>query len=1153
MAEVKNNSSINITRNNLAEQKTRNLGNQLFNGYIYSMSLDVGFDGNPSSLVLNLALNKTLKQALNSVSTPDQRKKDISFLNKLNASKNTQTKPRSQINNQSSTSVGTSKTLSQLIDSDFLIEEQYIGATTSYDIVIVDSGGNKTYSLKNFKISSYSLSKRNNEKILTVTLKDNSFVLDKIFVAILGEQVAMDKRSEQDALVNQVILNCPSVNGSVAGAVTASNFIQRLHFAEKQLGEKLTVDKDTQVIFDTTKGPNKSNYIILKSTDPLKQITNGYGAVIILGEEDFKDSPCKSSEIYYSFKSLLVAMKALGIEISKVTDSTQLGGKEGEGSSGNTGSSSSAALDSLRDKSGGQIKRKHNGTLKNVLAQWCEEYSYSYTVDFSAEGNKLVIKGIDLTDSVSKEAVLMTKLNLENLEASDDSGFVVRSQDFNFDISKKNLKLYSSLYYKDARDKTLDFQQILGNRTIANIKLYQVFPQLFANSSPASYDFSGAKRTYEEVVTSAILGKYAPKLREIYNYSIGAYQALGFLPLGGDLTTSRLNYLDNDNLIAYEAVSRALELQSELVFRDDGKLLINMNLGFYNESLASNILSIESFIADFIGKHYWTGVINVQEGIAGNEDLLMQYAVETVPPTEKVFANELYKLPVFKEASFLLASIASLFNGTENYFKAFSEFNQLKANVDDICAKSTVSYQKYINDLTRLKPVRFYQQRGDATYGIFKELIRGLEYFDYFLSSDYNPTLNSSTKLTRVNLSEAYSPIFKELSPVTLGVLQSALRVNVTNIPLGNYSFGVMFGFTGDAQIYSFTKISNAVFTNPIEYQNSVAERCTTIRDLIAKGNINSLQTNRKDCSKTIFYSICVLPKEQNLIQENASAQLNGLGPDPTRCSRISISRKMPTDAFVLAHVSKSIQSNNGMLSLQAPSLVTLFIQSARFPDPTLYTTARNRIESEFIVLPSEANYIISLRSKSSTQTTLPFKNFIRGGLEDPEDINKILNNEGFSLEIDVNNITPNLRELFAEETEQSYSNNQIINSPYGDGTPVVMTFRGYSLDSKPEYEFNTFQTFHNNIKAVYDSAASSLLQPSVSYSADLFCSSISESLKSLLSVNNGLSKLNINIVENGLTIQCSFESSPSKQINLQNLIYKNRPNIKLINTNFFN
>lgn len=1155
MAEVKNNSTINITRTNSATGESRNLGNQLFNGYIYSMSLDVGFDGNPSSLVLNLALNKTLKEAKKAISIQDQRKTDITFLNKLNASKNTKTTPISQINNQSATFTGTSKTLSQLIDQDFSIEEQYIGATTSYNITIIDGEGKKTYTLKNFKISSYSLSKRNNEKILTVTLKDNAFVLDKIFVAIIGEQVAMDKRSEQDALVDQVILNCPSLNGSIAGAVTVSNFIQRLHFAEAQLGGKLNINAETtEIIVDNTKGPNKSNYIIIKSKDETKQIINGYGAIIILGEEDFKDSPCKSSEIYYSFKSLLVAMKALGIKISKVTDSTQLGG---EGSSGNTGSSSSAALDSLRDKSGGQIKRKYTGTLKNVLTQWCEDYSYSYVVDFAAQEDKLVIKGIDLTDSVSKEAVLITKLNLEDLEASDTSGFVIRSQDFNFDISKKNLKIYSSLYHKDARDKDLDFQQILGNRQIRNIKLYEIFPQLFAKGpGTGTYDFSGAKRTYEQVVTSAILGKYAPKLREIYNYSLGAYEALGFLPLGGDIATSRLNYLDNDNLIAYEAVSRALELQSELVFDENGKVLINMNLGFYNESLATNILSIESFIADFIGKHYWTDVLRVQDGIAGNEDLLMQYAVETVPPTQKVFANELYKLPVFKEASFLLASIASLFNGTENYFKAFSEFNRLRLDVQEVCRTATEQYQKYIIDLTKLKPVRFYQQRGDATYGIFKELVRGLEYFDYFLADEFAPFSNSSTKLIRVNLSEAYSPIFKELSPVTLGVLQSALRVNVSNIPLGNYSFGVMFGFIAGAkggQIYEFSPVAGHVFTNPIEYQNSIAERCDTISKLIAQGVITSLQENKKNCSKTIFYSICVQPHEKNLTEANASAQLNGLGPEPTMCQSVQIRRKMPTPEFVLAHVSKSIQSSDGLLSLQAPSAANIFVQSAINPKPTKYTDLVGTEESQLIVAPSQITYIISLRSKSSSKTHLPFKNFVRGGLEDAGDISKILNNEGFSLEIDVNNITPNLRELFADETEQTYSNNQIINSPYGDGTPVVMNFRGYSLDSKPIYEFNTFETFHNNIKSVYDSAAASLLQPMVSYSADLFCSSISDKLKSLLSINNGLSKLNINIVENGLTIQCSFESSPSKQINLQNLIYKNRPNIRLINTNFFN
>ena len=391
------------------------------------------------------------------------------------------------------------------------------------------------------------------------------------------------------------------------------------------------------------------------------------------------------------------------------------------------------------------------------------------------------------------------------------------------------------------------------------------------------------------------------------------------------------------------------------------------------------------------------------------------------------------------------------------------------------------------------------------------------------------------------------------MTPVSLGVLRSALPIDVTNLPLGNYSFGVLLGYTADAQIYDFTPIASSVWTNPIEYQNSVAERCTALREMITQGKIQTLQTNKKDCSKTIFYSVCVYPQEQAKIQNNNNATLIGLGPDPTRCQRIQIKRKMPTTAFLLAHVSKSLQSSNGMIALESPSTATIYIQSTRYPTPAVWTNPGtfNRVEAEYITLPSQQTHLITLKSKSSSQNFVPYKNFVRGGLEDPEDINRILNNEGFSLELDVNNITPNVRELFADETEQSYSNNTIIGGQAGDGTPVVMNFQGYSVDSKPKYEFDTFQTFHNKIKSYYDYKAASLLQPNVSYSADLFCSSISDDLKSLLSVDNGLVKLGIALAENGLTIQCGFQSNPAKPLNFQSLIYKTRPNIKLVNTNF--
>ena len=62
------------------------------------------------------------------------------------------------------------------------------------------------------------------------------------------------------------------------------------------------------------------------------------------------------------------------------------------------------------------------------------------------------------------------------------------------------------------------------------IKIFEIFPQLFSDGAGGNgYDFCGSRRTYGQVLVSAILGKYSPKMRDIYNYSIGAYQALGFL------------------------------------------------------------------------------------------------------------------------------------------------------------------------------------------------------------------------------------------------------------------------------------------------------------------------------------------------------------------------------------------------------------------------------------------------------------------------------------------------------------------------------------------------------------------------------------------------------------------------------------------------
>ena len=474
MAEVKNNSGINISRTQYLGGKpdTKNLGNNIFKGYVYNMSLEVGFSGEVTSLNLSLALDRTLKNVKPNFTVIQKRKQDIESINSLVAAKQSGNK----------TNIGTTSTISQIVDDDFDINENYLGINTSYNISIVDNAGNISYQLKNFRIASYSINKKDNQKILTLVMQDLSFVLGKIYVGVLGQQVALDDRSEILAIIDKLRLSCPAAGQSPGGTATLKNYAQNLHFAGTKLKNNLRdlLSKSIDVISDDSNSPGKSNYVIIKGKNN-KSIANGYGAVIILGEEDFKDAPCNSSEVLYSFKTLLAAMEALGIKITTVPLAS--------------GATVANGVDTrtLQDKSKGKIKKSYSGTLKEVLGQWCDDYSYSYVIDFLGASG-ISIQGIDLSSSLSKETVLQTKLNIETLESTlQNNNFVIKSQEFNYDLSKKNLKLYSSFYYKDAKDKSLSFEKNLGDESLKAIDLSQSFPQLFSGGNN-DFDFCGTKR-----------------------------------------------------------------------------------------------------------------------------------------------------------------------------------------------------------------------------------------------------------------------------------------------------------------------------------------------------------------------------------------------------------------------------------------------------------------------------------------------------------------------------------------------------------------------------------------------------------------------------------------------------------------------------------
>ena len=1140
MAEVKNNSGINISRTQYLGGKpdTKNLGNNIFKGYVYNMSLEVGFSGEVTSLNLSLALDRTLKNVKPNLTVIQKRKQDIESINSLVAAKQSGNK----------TNIGTTSTISQIVDDDFDINENYLGINTSYNISIVDNAGNISYQLKNFRIASYSINKKDNQKILTLVMQDLSFVLGKIYVGVLGQQVALDDRSEILAIIDKLRLSCPANGQSPGGTATLKNYAQNLHFAGTKLKNNLRdlLSKSIDVISDDSNSSGKSNYVIIKGKNN-KSIANGYGAVIILGEEDFKDAPCNSSEVLYSFKTLLAAMEALGIKITTVPLAS--------------GATVANGVDTrtLQDKSKGKIKKSYSGTLKEVLGQWCDDYSYSYAIDFLGDSG-ISIQGIDLSSSLSKETVLQTKLDIETLESTlQNNNFVIKSQEFNYDLSKKNLKLYSSFYYKDAKDKSLSFESNLGDRRLYAINLQTSFPQLFSGKNN-DFDFCGTNRNYNQVIMSAVLGKYSTRLRQIYNYSIGAYQALGFIPLNNDPAMSKLYLTQDPDLIFQEAITKVLDIQADILYDYLGTPMLDFRLGFYNAELAGQVERIEGFIADFIGKHYWTDVITAGEGTIANESYSASYEIQTNPPSQKVYVDQLYKIPIFQEARFLLAEINAIFNQNQGYFNAFSSFLKLKENADSACEQATAAYQSAIGDMNKNKSFRFYVNRSSAAYGTFEELIKDIQNLEY--------TFANVNQKYKIDLADIYAPVFKELSPVSVATLQAAIPIDLSNSPIGNYTFGLLSAFKESLNIFDFN-FSGGIL-NPIEFQNSIRERCSLISGLIKTGNEAAKAAQKQNCSKTILYTTCVQPNEKNLLQANASAQLQAVGPSAYNCQAVTITRKNKVaikvgsseinllDTVIRANISKLVVTNSGFVSLQDVSPGSLLIQDIRMTGAPMsykdYKEQANRFEK--IVLPAQDDpkYQIRLISKTTSEIYLPFKNFIKGGLEDAADLGKIIENDGFSMDLFVNNITPNIRELYADQTVPSYQTSQSLILDASTDNPFIMDYQGYSdeAEPRPKYEFQSFEAFHNALKIYYNAKAISYNQPSVTYSVDLFCSYVDATLKNLISVTKGLSKMNLSIGENGLNIQLTYQSYPAKPLSMETLAYKNKPNIKLVNTNFF-
>ncbi len=170
-------------------------------------------------------------------------------------------------------------------------------------------------------IWSYNSKASADEKILEVTLIDNSVVLDRNYV-LLWKRGLLGFNGETFPITKSFDFS----NESILVPNTAGDNLPYNKFIEKRLGREVITRQSKKL--------------------PYKKI----GSLILVGTEKFADSECDIPDTYYTFSDL-----------SAVANSV---------AQGNYPSNS-------------EWKATHEGTLREVLASWCADLGYDFYWDYS--------------------------------------------------------------------------------------------------------------------------------------------------------------------------------------------------------------------------------------------------------------------------------------------------------------------------------------------------------------------------------------------------------------------------------------------------------------------------------------------------------------------------------------------------------------------------------------------------------------------------------------------------------------------------------------------------------------------------------------------------------------------------------------------------
>lgn len=516
-----------------------------FGGWIYNASCDIGFSNNPTEIKMNIVLEVT-----------DRSQKYAFF---------------------------------DIGDKDLKCDAGEGDNENWFDIDF--NGVNFT----NLILYSYEISIENNAKILNVTFKDYSIILNKIYVGLLKRQ-GCDFRHDALATLSFPVL-CPDCilagdtihqNSSTTRNITYGSYVG--------INGK-TYDNYADIVSEGNIFSQWEKFFISSAKQPFFDLNGGY---LIIGTEDATEERCGDlAPISYNFNQLLASLRMRGMKF--------------EG----------AFPKAVRDADF-IYRQNYIGSLREVLQQWCSDLGY----DFYCQGKTFI--GINLNRALDISKVVdiadpTTELGKE-FALNKATAILSYKQSSSLDntfkqsvITTSNRPRMSKTHSKSPKRYVgilplhpIDFNRRNNENVIRRDAFGNLFYDIAWTNSFEKNSFDRIKtlpeldgRNFGDIDTSIALGRYNQTLRDIFcqdkalygeSLSIRAanFRALGMVPL-----VEITGVIEKAAII--EKASPQAEDEVENICRD--QRFYKVFLGYYYQSFKEDVLRWEQDAAESMYKY----------------------------------------------------------------------------------------------------------------------------------------------------------------------------------------------------------------------------------------------------------------------------------------------------------------------------------------------------------------------------------------------------------------------------------------------------------------------------------------------------------------------------------------------------------------------